>query len=86
LLLLEGVALDVATFEAGGGDVGLSALADTGAAGGSGDEVGAAFTADLAAEVGGEVGAGALGYPAREVDVALSELGVLGECGFCLLE
>ena len=44
--------MDVTAFEAGGGDVGLPALVDAGAAGGAGDEVGVAFAADLAAEVG----------------------------------
>jgi len=78
--------LDVAAFEACGGDVGFPALADAGAAGGSGDEVGVAFAADLAAEVWGEVSAGALGDLAGEVDVALGALGVMGERGFCLLE
>jgi len=46
------VALDVAASEAGGGYVGFPALADAGAAGGSGDEVGSAFPADLVAELG----------------------------------
>jgi hypothetical protein len=80
------VALDVAAFEAGGGDVGLPALADTGAACGAGDEVCAAFAADLAAEVWGQVGAGALGDLAGEVYVPLGLLGVPGVCGFGLLE
>ncbi len=80
------MALDVAAFEACGGDVGLPALADAGAAGGAGYKVCVAFAADLAAEVGGQVGAGALGDLAGEVDVALGELGVPGVCGLCLLE
>ena len=52
-LLSEGDALDVTAFEARGGDVGLSALAYPGAAGGAGDQVCAALAADLATEVGG---------------------------------
>ena len=80
------MALDVAASEACGGDVGLPVLADAGATGGSGDEVGVAFAADLAAEVWGEVSAGALGDLAGEVDVALGTLGVAGVCGLCLLE
>ena len=80
------MALDVAASEACSGDVGLSALADAGAAGGAGDEVGVAFAADLAAEVGGQVGSGALGDLAGEVYVALGLLGVMGERGLCLLE
>ena len=72
--------------EAGGGDVGLAALADAGAAGGAGDEVGLAAAADASPEVAGEVGSGAHGDPAGEVDVALGLVGIFGEGLLCLVE
>jgi len=55
----------VAAAEAGGGDVGLPALADAGAAVGAWDEVGFAAGADAPAEVCWEVGAGAHGDASR---------------------
>ncbi len=74
------------TFEAGGGDVGLSALTDPGAACDSGDEIGLTISADPPSEVPGEMGPGAHGDPAGEVNVPLGEDGVLGESLLCLLE
>ena len=76
----------MAALEAGGGDVGLAALAYAGSAGGPWDEVGLAVSADSSSEVPGEVGPGAHSDPAGEVDVSLGEVGVLGECLLSLLE
>lgn len=76
----------MAALEAGGGDVGLAALAYTGSACDPGDEVGLAVSADSSSEVPGEVGPGAHGDPAGEVDVPLGEVGVFGECLLSLLE
>jgi len=76
----------VAAAEACDGYVGLPALADAGAAVGSGDEEGFAAAADPPAEVSGEVGAVAGAYLSGEVYVSLCALGVGGVCGFGLFE
>ena len=63
--------MDVATVEAGGGNMGLATLADSGAAGDAWDEVGFAAGADSSSEVLGEVDAGPHGDLAGEVNMAL---------------